>query len=216
VRARHKDKLIYTGLSNILIAVNPYCDIGIYGEDYIDMYASNNPSESPHVFKVTSEACRQQKEHHMDQAIVISGESGAGKTETTKLCLKYITALAIKRPEKEALAAAGGASTLRRQRTSSMIFRDNLDQQIMDSNPILEAFGNAKTTRNDNSSRFGKWMQIHSQPESGKVLGCSLTGYMLEKSRVVRQGADERNFHIFYQMMKAGTPPFVDPRPPAR
>ena len=119
-------------------------------------------------------------EEGSDQSIIISGESGAGKTEAVKKCLQYISVV------------AGNDAD------------DKIEERILSSNPVLEAFGNAKTLRNNNSSRFGKFMQIHFDP-SARILGCSNTTYLLEKSRVVFQDHGERNFHIFYLLCKGAS-----------
>jgi|MDTB01.1.fsa_nt_gb myosin heavy subunit len=113
----------------------------------------------------------------VSQSTLISGESGAGKTETTKQVLEYLAAI------------AGSGDGL------------GVAEQILQSNPVLEAFGNAKTTRNDNSSRFGKWMKIDFDPSTMKIQGCSVINYLLEKSRVIAQNPEERNYHSFYQLI---------------
>lgn len=115
--------------------------------------------------------------NHQDQAILISGESGAGKTETTKLCLSFFS------------EAAGSAT--------------GIEQKILSANPILEAFGNAKTIRNNNSSRFGKFMNLSFEVAGGMIVGCGTTNYLLEKSRVHKQAVGERSYHIFYQICSA-------------
>ena len=128
----------------------------------------------PHIYTIAGAALCSIVEEATNQSIIISGESGAGKTEAVKKCLQYISIV------------AGNDND-----------EDKIEERILSSNPVLEAFGNAKTLRNNNSSRFGKFMQIHFDP-TAKILGCSNTSYLLEKSRVVFQDQGERNFHIFY------------------
>ena len=147
------------------------------------------------------------RDHH-NQSVIISGESGAGKTESTKLILQYIAEVSSKRGEgsgagassvsneKGALGAAANAAGAQNQGNDG----PGLEEQILKSNPLMEAFGNAKTTRNNNSSRFGKWIEI-TFDKGGRIISGSITNYLLEKSRVVFQSPQERNYHIFYQIM---------------
>ncbi len=124
----------------------------------------------------------------MNQSIVISGESGAGKTESCKICLRYLT------QRSGADASRGGAT-------------DNLDGKLLSSNPILEAYGNAKTHRNPNSSRFGKFMKLQfTDDKKFSLYGASIETYLLEKSRVTFQMKGERNYHVFYQIIKGASP----------
>jgi myosin heavy subunit len=133
----------------------------------------------PHPFEISHRAYHSMLRNHRDQAILISGESGAGKTETTKLCLSFFS------------EAAGSAT--------------GIEQKILSANPILEAFGNAKTLRNNNSSRFGKFMNLSFECQGGMIVGCGTTNYLLEKSRVHKQAIGERSYHIFYQICSAVT-----------
>ena len=185
LRGRFFKDEIYTWLGTILVALNPFKMIpGIYDDDVIEMHREcrNNRTEAPpHVFAIASAAYYDLVEENRNQAIVVSGESGAGKTESAKLVLKYLSGVA---------GSSGGSSDAARR--------------IIASSPLLEAFGNAKTVRNDNSSRFGKWMVINFS-EYNQIAGCSNVNYLLEKSCVVTQEAGERNFHIFYQLT-AGAP----------
>ena len=135
----------------------------------------------PHIYTIADAALCSIVEEATNQSIIISGESGAGKTEAVKKCLQYISIV------------AGNDND-----------EDKIEERILSSNPVLEAFGNAKTLRNNNSSRFGKFMQIHFDP-TAKILGCSNTSYLLEKSRVVFQDQGERNFHIFYLLCKGAS-----------
>ncbi|XP_028966812.1 myosin-VIIa [Galendromus occidentalis] len=169
---RYNDNLIYTYTGSILVAVNPYQILPIYTADQIKMYRERKIGElPPHIFAIGDNAYGNMKRFHVNQCIIISGESGAGKTESTKLILQY-------------LAAISGQHSW-------------IEQQILEANPILEAFGNAKTIRNDNSSRFGKYIDIHFN-KGGVIEGARIEQYLLEKSRIVSQAQDERNYHIFY------------------
>ncbi|XP_045594548.1 myosin-VIIa isoform X2 [Procambarus clarkii] len=176
---RYNENLIYTYTGSILVAVNPYQILPIYTVDQIKLYRGKKIGElPPHIFAIGDSCYNNMRRFKQDQCIVISGESGAGKTESTKLILQY-------------LAAISGKHSW-------------IEQQILEANPILEAFGNAKTIRNDNSSRFGKYIDIHFTKD-GVIEGASIEQYLLEKSRLVSQGIDERNYHIFYCMLAGMT-----------
>lgn len=182
ILTRYKKNKIYTYVANILLAVNPYKEIAdLYSSNTIKMYQGKSLGQlPPHVFAIADKAFRDMKAFKQSQSIIVSGESGAGKTESTKYILKYLC---------ELWAKSAGP----------------VEQKLLDANPILEAFGNAKTTRNNNSSRFGKFIEVHF---SG---ACSVTGghishYLLERSRVCRQAPAERNYHVFY-LLCAGAPP---------
>ncbi|CAH0703032.1 unnamed protein product [Spodoptera exigua] len=178
---RYKKNKIYTYVANILLAVNPYEDIpDMYSSNTIKKYQGKSLGElPPHVFAIADKAFRDMKSLKMSQSIIVSGESGAGKTESTKYILKYLC---------ELWAKAAGP----------------VEQKILDANPILEAFGNAKTTRNNNSSRFGKFMEVHFDSKY-QVVGGHISHYLLEKSRICTQSAEERNYHVFY-LLCAGAP----------
>ncbi|KAM9745591.1 unconventional myosin-XV isoform 1-T1 [Menidia menidia] len=177
LRKRFKRELIYTYIGSILVSVNPYKMYNIYGTDMVLLYKGRALGENPpHLFSVANAAYSKMMDAKHNQVIIISGESGSGKTEATKLVLRYLAAIHHK---------------------------SNLTQQILEAAPLLESFGNAKTVRNDNSSRFGKYMEVFL--EDGVISGAITSQYLLEKSRIVFQAKDERNYHIFYEML-AGLP----------
>ncbi|NXT28071.1 MYO6 protein, partial [Syrrhaptes paradoxus] len=180
IKVRYSKDRIYTYVANILIAVNPYFDIPkYYSSDTIKKYQGRSLGTlPPHVFAIADKAFRDMKVLKMSQSIIVSGESGAGKTENTKFVLRYLT--------------------------ESYGTGQDIDDRIVEANPLLEAFGNAKTVRNNNSSRFGKFVEIHFN-EKNSVVGGFVSHYLLEKSRICVQGKEERNYHIFYRLC-AGAP----------
>ncbi|NXY68076.1 MYO6 protein, partial [Glareola pratincola] len=180
IKVRYSKDRIYTYVANILIAVNPYFDIPkFYSSDTIKKYQGRSLGTlPPHVFAIADKAFRDMKVLKMSQSIIVSGESGAGKTENTKFVLRYLT--------------------------ESYGSGQDIDDRIVEANPLLEAFGNAKTVRNNNSSRFGKFVEIHFN-EKNSVVGGFVSHYLLEKSRICVQGKEERNYHIFYRLC-AGAP----------
>lgn len=181
LRRRFRENLIYTYIGPVLVSVNPYRDLQIYSRQHMERYRGVSFYEvPPHLFAVADTVYRALRTERRDQAVMISGESGAGKTEATKRLLQFY-AETCPAPER------GGA------------VRDRLLQ----SNPVLEAFGNAKTLRNDNSSRFGKYMDVQFDFK-GAPVGGHILSYLLEKSRVVHQNHGERNFHVFYQLLEGG------------
>ncbi|XP_030880090.1 unconventional myosin-VI [Leptonychotes weddellii] len=175
IKVRYSKDRIYTYVANILIAVNPYFDIPkIYSSETIKSYQGKSlGTMPPHVFAIADKAFRDMKVLKMSQSIIVSGESGAGKTENTKFVLRYLT--------------------------ESYGTGQDIDDRIVEANPLLEAFGNAKTVRNNNSSRFGKFVEIHFN-EKSSVVGGFVSHYLLEKSRICVQGKEERNYHIFYRL----------------
>ncbi|XP_038160851.1 unconventional myosin-VI-like isoform X9 [Cyprinodon tularosa] len=180
VRVRYSKDKIYTYVANILIAVNPYYDIPkLYTAETIKQYQGRSLGTlPPHVYAIADKAYRDMKVLKTSQSIIVSGESGAGKTENTKFVLRYLT--------------------------TSYGTGQDIDERIVEANPLLEAFGNAKTVRNNNSSRFGKFVEIHFN-EKNAVVGGFVSHYLLEKSRICRQSSEERNYHIFYRLC-AGAP----------
>ncbi len=179
LRMRFESGEIYTNVGNILISINPYQKLPLYTEEKIRQYKDRKIGAQlpPHVYDVAHDAYYRMSAFKQLQSLVISGESGAGKTEVTKQALQYLAAI------------AGSKS--------------GVESKIMRANPVLEAFGNAKTLRNDNSSRFGKYMEIFFSNENGEIAGANTINYLLEKIRVVQPASGERNFHIFYQLSKA-------------
>ncbi|XP_053078526.1 unconventional myosin-VI isoform X4 [Acinonyx jubatus] len=175
IKVRYSKDRIYTYVANILIAVNPYFDIPkIYSSETIKSYQGKSlGTMPPHVFAIADKAFRDMRVLKMSQSIIVSGESGAGKTENTKFVLRYLT--------------------------ESYGTGQDIDDRIVEANPLLEAFGNAKTVRNNNSSRFGKFVEIHFN-EKSSVVGGFVSHYLLEKSRICVQGKEERNYHIFYRL----------------
>ncbi|KAF7994644.1 hypothetical protein HCN44_004116 [Aphidius gifuensis] len=178
LRKRFKENLIYTYIGQVLISINPYKNLSIYDTAVVEYYEGRNFFEAPpHVFALTDTAYRSLKKENRDQCILISGESGSGKTEASKKILQFIAAATKHKKKVEAV-----------------------NDKLIGSNPVLEAFGNAKTNRNDNSSRFGKYMDIEFDFQ-GDPVGGNILNYLLEKSRVTHQSSGERNFHIFYQLL---------------
>uniref|UniRef100_A0AAZ3SRT4 Uncharacterized protein n=1 Tax=Oncorhynchus tshawytscha TaxID=74940 RepID=A0AAZ3SRT4_ONCTS len=182
---RYQKDCIYTNIGSILAAVNPYKQIpGLYDPAAVDLYSRHHLGElPPHIFAVANECYRCLWKRHDSQCVLISGESGAGKTESTKLLLQFLSVMSQN--------SAGTAPTERSTR---------VEQAIIQSSPIMEAFGNAKTVYNNNSSRFGKFIQLHFS-QSGNIQGGCIIDYLLEKNRVVRQNPGERNYHIFYALL---------------
>ncbi|KAM6934834.1 unconventional myosin-Ib isoform 7-T7 [Xenentodon cancila] len=173
---------IYTYIGSVVISLNPYRSLPIYTPDKVEEYRNRNFYElSPHIYALADEAYRSLRDQDKDQCILITGESGAGKTEASKLVMSYVAAVCGKGQEV-----------------------NKVKEQLLQSNPVLEAFGNAKTVRNDNSSRFGKYMDIEFDFK-GDPLGGVISNYLLEKSRVVKQPRGERNFHIFYQLLSGAS-----------
>merc|ERR1712226_704594 len=188
LKVRFCAKLIYTYSGLFCIVVNPYKRYPIYTGTVVKMYLGKRKNEvPPHLWAITETAYRNMLTNLKDQSMLITGESGAGKTENTKKVISYLAAVAApkKKPGQEKKAA--------------------LEDQIVATNPILESYGNAKTSRNDNSSRFGKFIRIHFN-SAGKLCGCDIESYLLEKSRITQQQSVERSYHIFYQLLQPHVP----------
>ncbi|XP_028846454.1 unconventional myosin-Ib isoform X6 [Denticeps clupeoides] len=182
LRKRFDHSEIYTYIGSVVISLNPYKSLPIFTADKVEEYRNRNFYElSPHIYALADEAYRSLRDQDKDQCILITGESGAGKTEASKLVMSYVAAVCGKGQEV-----------------------NKVKEQLLQSNPVLEAFGNAKTVRNDNSSRFGKYMDIEFDFK-GDPMGGVISNYLLEKSRVVKQPRGERNFHIFYQLLSGAS-----------
>lgn len=192
---RYRENHIYTHTGKILLALNPFQYLpDLYGEDVMQHYWQANDAGSvgngrrpaPHVYAVAEDAYRsairslQSAGKEENQSILVSGESGAGKTVTTKIILQYLAVSSQKSDESAALVG--------------------IESQVLESNPILESFGNARTVRNDNSSRFGKFIELQFEP-SGCLASASIETYLLEKVRLISQAPGERNFHVFYEVL---------------
>lgn len=249
LRLRYDANIIYTATGPILIAVNPFKKMDLYGDATMEKYCAQGEQTSsgnstsfttpfksrringksvpqtsrlpPHVYQTADDAYRammrgmenvelmrnpkemhrgqsaglaMQRDNPTDQSILVSGESGAGKTVTTKFVLNYLAMLSRRR-------AALGMATPHKGGNKDTV---SIEQQVLQSNPILESFGNARTIRNDNSSRFGKFIDIRFT-RSGKLSGAQIETYLLEKVRLIHPGAGERNYHVFYQFLSSAT-----------
>merc|ERR1719427_1714397 len=187
--SRFRAGMIYTYSGLFCVAINPYKRLPIYLDTVVSMYrGKRRPEMPPHIFAIVDNAYQDMLIDHENQSMLITGESGAGKTENTKKVIAYIGKVAGVEKDPNAPPPPPGALT------------GTLDEQIVSANPLLEAFGNAKTTRNNNSSRFGKFIRCHFN-QMGKLAGADIESYLLEKNRVTHQGSQERNYHIFYQML---------------
>jgi len=185
LRVRFEDRnQIYTYCGIVLVAINPYQELHIYDNDTIFAYRGQNMGDlDPHIYAVSEEAFKLMERDNQNQSIIVSGESGAGKTVSAKYSMRYF-------------ATVGGTGDTETQ----------VERRVLASSPIMEAIGNAKTTRNDNSSRFGKYIEIDFS-KNYQIIGASMRTYLLEKSRVVFQANEERNYHMFYQMCAAREEP---------
>ncbi|KDQ59406.1 hypothetical protein JAAARDRAFT_153198 [Jaapia argillacea MUCL 33604] len=194
IRNRYAQHSIYTYSGIVLIAVNPFQRVTLYGPEIIQAYSGRKRGElEPHLFAIAEDAYTAMSRENMGQTIIVSGESGAGKTESAKLIMRYLAS--VNPPD----------SASKKPKTKlSLDEASEVERQILATNPILEAFGNAKTTRNDNSSRFGKYIQILFDGHQ-EIVGARIRTYLLERSRLVYQPLTERNYHIFYQLC-AGVP----------
>merc|ERR1712088_300052 len=185
LKIRYQAKLIYTYSGLFCVVVNPYKRYPLYTHRVCKIYLGKRRNEvPPHLWAITETAYRNMLTNQKDQSMLITGESGAGKTENTKKVISYL-----------AMVASSGKKSGKKV---------SLEDQIVATNPILESYGNAKTSRNDNSSRFGKFIRIHFIG-AGKLSGCDIESYLLEKSRITQQQEVERSYHIFYQLLQ----PFV-------
>merc|ERR1712121_236365 len=183
LKTRYQAKMIHTYSGLFVVVVNPYKRYPLYTHRVCKIYLGKRRNEvPPHLWAIAEGAYRNMLQNKKDNAMLITGESGAGKTENTKKVITYL-----------AMVAAGGGKKVEK--------KVSLEDQIVATNPILESYGNAKTARNDNSSRFGKFIRIHFTA-SGKLAGCDIVSYLLEKSRITEQQEVERSYHIFYQLLQ--------------
>ncbi|KAM4720712.1 myosin-9 [Rhinophrynus dorsalis] len=181
LKERYYSGLIYTYSGLFCVVINPYKNLPIYSEEIVDMYKGKKRHEMPpHIYAITDTAYRSMMQDREDQSILCTGESGAGKTENTKKVIQYLAYVASSHKTKKD--------------------QGELERQLLQANPILEAFGNAKTVKNDNSSRFGKFIRINFDV-NGYIVGANIETYLLEKSRAIRQAKEERTFHIFYYLL---------------
>ncbi|XP_075461387.1 myosin-10-like isoform X3 [Ascaphus truei] len=184
LKDRYYSGLIYTYSGLFCVVINPYKNLPIYTEQIVEMYRGKKRHEiPPHIYAISETAYRSMLQDREDQSILCTGESGAGKTENTKKVIQYLAHVASSHKGRKEHTAPG-----------------ELEHQLLQANPILEAFGNAKTVKNDNSSRFGKFIRINFDV-AGYIVGANIETYLLEKSRAIRQAKDERTFHIFYQLL---------------
>ncbi|XP_077106777.1 myosin-10-like isoform X5 [Ranitomeya variabilis] len=184
LKDRYYSGLIYTYSGLFCVVINPYKNLPIYTEQIVEMYRGKKRHEMPpHIYAISEAAYRSMLQDREDQSILCTGESGAGKTENTKKVIQYLAHVASSHKGRKEHTAPG-----------------ELEHQLLQANPILEAFGNAKTVKNDNSSRFGKFIRINFDV-AGYIVGANIETYLLEKSRAIRQAKDERTFHVFYQLL---------------
>ncbi|XP_059416871.1 myosin-10-like isoform X4 [Carassius carassius] len=184
LKDRYYSGLIYTYSGLFCVVINPYKNLPIYSENIIEMYRGKKRHEiPPHIYAISESAYRCMLQDREDQSILCTGESGAGKTENTKKVIQYLAHVASSHKGKKDHNIPG-----------------ELERQLLQANPILESFGNAKTVKNDNSSRFGKFIRINFDV-TGYIVGANIETYLLEKSRAIRQAKDERTFHVFYQLL---------------
>ncbi|KAK7113251.1 hypothetical protein V1264_012571 [Littorina saxatilis] len=199
LKTRYEAGMIYTYSGLFCVAINPYRRLPIYTKSIVDKYRGKRKSEMPpHLFSIADNAYQFMVQDRENQSMLITGESGAGKTENTKKVIQYFALVAATAGKKAEDEPAEGKSKKPKG-------AGTLEDQIVQCNPVLEAYGNAKTTRNNNSSRFGKFIRIHFGPQ-GKIAGADIETYLLEKSRVTFQQSAERNYHIFYQICSNALP----------
>ena len=185
LRARYARDAIYTYTAHILIACNPFKPLKIYKRDHMAAYSGKSLGLiDPHVFAMADRAYRSLTHYGQSQAVIISGESGSGKTETAKIVMSYLT-------------WSGGGEKDKAVPAVSRVAQ--LAQRVLQANPVLESFGNARTVRNDNSSRFGKFTKILFDAR-GYIQGAAISTYLLEKSRLVSHAPGERGYHVFYEL----------------
>uniref|UniRef100_A0A3P8WYZ1 Myosin heavy chain, fast skeletal muscle-like n=1 Tax=Cynoglossus semilaevis TaxID=244447 RepID=A0A3P8WYZ1_CYNSE len=195
LKERYAAWMIYTYSGLFCVTVNPYKWLPVYDSEVVSAYRGKKRMEAPpHIFSVSDNAYQFMLTDRENQSVLITGESGAGKTVNTKRVIQYFATISVN-PEKKKDTAGK--------------MQGSLEDQIIAANPLLEAYGNAKTVRNDNSSRFGKFIRIHFGT-TGKLASADIETYLLEKSRVTFQLPDERGYHIFYQMMTNHKPELIE------
>uniref|UniRef100_A0A9J7X4F9 Myosin, heavy chain 7B, cardiac muscle, beta a n=1 Tax=Cyprinus carpio carpio TaxID=630221 RepID=A0A9J7X4F9_CYPCA len=198
LRRRYSNWMIYTYSGLFCVTVNPYKWLPVYTAPVVAAYKGKRRSEAPpHIYSIADNAYNDMLRNRENQSMLITGESGAGKTVNTKRVIQYFAIV----------AALGEAST--KKGAPATKTGGTLEDQIIEANPAMEAFGNAKTLRNDNSSRFGKFIRIHFGP-TGKLASADIDIYLLEKSRVIFQQPGERSYHIYYQIMSQKKPELLD------
>jgi len=206
LKDRYYSGLIYTYSGLFCVVVNPYKKLPIYTERVVELYKGKKRHEvPPHVYAIADSAYRCMLQDREDQSILCTGESGAGKTENTKKVIQYLAFVAASNKQTRGAPvqhATEHADLINKNKDLSL---GELENQLLQANPILESFGNAKTIKNDNSSRFGKFIRINFD-SSGYISGANIETYLLEKSRAVRQAEQERTFHIFYQFLSGASP----------
>uniref|UniRef100_A0A3B5KZ98 Myosin motor domain-containing protein n=1 Tax=Xiphophorus couchianus TaxID=32473 RepID=A0A3B5KZ98_9TELE len=195
LKERYAAWMIYTYSGLFCVTVNPYKWLPVYNPEVVRAYRGKKRMEvPPHIFALSDNAYQFMLADRVNQSILITGESGAGKTVNTKRVIQYFATIAVATDKKK---------------ESSSKMKGTLEDQIIQANPLLEAFGNAKTVRNDNSSRFGKFIRIHFGA-TGKLASADIETYLLEKSRVTFQLSAERSYHIFYQLTCNQKPELID------
>lgn len=194
LKKRYDQQLIYTYSGLFLVTMNPFKDLGIYSQKYLEKYSNSKKNElPPHIFAVANEAYTSMLLNRKNQSILITGESGAGKTENTKKVISFL-----------AYIAGNGLDQSEYVANESDQVSSSIEMKIIHTNPILETFGNARTLKNYNSSRFGKFIKIAF--DSGRITGATIEKYLLERSRVTNPNEGERNYHIFYQLLNCKDP----------
>ncbi|KAG9462061.1 hypothetical protein GDO78_014982 [Eleutherodactylus coqui] len=199
LKERYAAWMIYTYSGLFCATVNPYKWLPVYNQEVVSAYRGKKRQEAPpHIFSISDNAYQFMLTDRENQSVLITGESGAGKTVNTKRVIQYFATIAV----------AGGDTKKKEEQPAGKI-QGTLEDQIIQANPLLEAFGNAKTVRNDNSSRFGKFIRIHFGT-TGKLASADIETYLLEKSRVTFQLSAERSYHIFYQIMSNKRPELIE------
>nr|XP_015211714.1 PREDICTED: myosin-10 isoform X1 [Lepisosteus oculatus] len=200
LKDRYYSGLIYTYSGLFCVVINPYKNLPIYSENIIEMYRGKKRHEMPpHIYAISESAYRCMLQDREDQSILCTGESGAGKTENTKKVIQYLAHVASSHKGRKDHNIPPESPKPVKLQSGSLLYGE-LERQLLQANPILESFGNAKTVKNDNSSRFGKFIRINFDV-TGYIVGANIETYLLEKSRAIRQAKDERTFHIFYQLL---------------